>query len=278
MEPQPSMPLAQGGDKRARPESSRDPHRRRSGFHLAACRDRRRREPPRWIQVVLLPCPLDRRRKTTDRARFHRGGKGLRSETGLRRRAGSDAALGGIPMALERFYGSQEVPDLHDSCDFSKTSARIGHAKQSATGHDRWMAEAISLARGMRGLVWPNPPVGCVIVRDGEIVGRGHTQPGGRPHAERVALDEEGERAKGAIFYVTLEPCCHWGRTPPCADAIIAAGVYTVHASLQDPDPRVGAASQSFARLASRWRWGWPPSRLGKSWPASFIGSKQDCR
>ena len=101
------------------------------------------------------------------------------------------------------------------------------------------MAEAIGLARAMQGRVWPNPPVGCVIVRDGEIVGCGQTQFGGRPHAERVALDDAGPLSEGATLYVTLEPCCHWGKTPPCADAIIAAGVAKVHASLQDPDPRV---------------------------------------
>ncbi|MGV6876204.1 bifunctional diaminohydroxyphosphoribosylaminopyrimidine deaminase/5-amino-6-(5-phosphoribosylamino)uracil reductase RibD [Pseudochelatococcus sp. B33] len=105
--------------------------------------------------------------------------------------------------------------------------------------HQRWMAEAVALARTMLGRVWPNPAVGCVIVRDSRIVGRGQTQIGGRPHAERVALDDAGEQARGATLYVTLEPCCHWGRTPPCADAIISAGVTHVHASLQDPDPRV---------------------------------------
>ncbi len=102
-----------------------------------------------------------------------------------------------------------------------------------------WMNEAIALARSMQGRAWPNPAVGCVIVRDGEIVGRGRTQFGGRPHAERVALDAAGGRADGAALYVTLEPCCHWGKTPPCADAIVRAGIREVHASLQDPDPRV---------------------------------------
>jgi len=109
----------------------------------------------------------------------------------------------------------------------------------SPQGHAFWMKEALGLARSMRGWVWPNPAVGCVIVRDGEIVGRGCTQFGGRPHAERVALDDAGAKARGATLYVTLEPCCHWGKTPPCADAIIEAGVHAVYASLQDPDPRV---------------------------------------
>ncbi|WP_309486227.1 bifunctional diaminohydroxyphosphoribosylaminopyrimidine deaminase/5-amino-6-(5-phosphoribosylamino)uracil reductase RibD [Ancylobacter mangrovi] len=102
-----------------------------------------------------------------------------------------------------------------------------------------WMNEAIELARDMQGLVWPNPAVGCVIVNDGRIVGRGRTQYGGRPHAERVALNQAAGHAPGSTLYVTLEPCCHWGKTPPCVDAIIAAGVCRVVASLQDPDPRV---------------------------------------
>lgn len=105
--------------------------------------------------------------------------------------------------------------------------------------HRYWMAQAIGLARDMQGWVWPNPAVGCVIVRNGVCVGRGQTQIGGRPHAERVALDAAGARARGSTLYVTLEPCCHYGKTPPCADAIIEAGVTHVHASLQDPDPRV---------------------------------------
>lgn len=117
----------------------------------------------------------------------------------------------------------------------------VGVAPAAGSGgeHERWMAEAIALARSMQGHVWPNPSVGCVIVGDGKAVGRGQTQVGGRPHAERVALDDAGDLAHGASLYVTLEPCCHWGKTPPCADAITAAGVTVVHASLQDPDPRV---------------------------------------
>jgi len=111
----------------------------------------------------------------------------------------------------------------------------------------RFMAEALRLGRAMLGRVWPNPAVGCVIVREGRIVGRGWTQPGGRPHAERVALDDAGPAASGATVYVTLEPCCHWGRTPPCAEAIIAAGVARVVASVTDPDPRVNGGG--FARL-----------------------------
>lgn len=109
------------------------------------------------------------------------------------------------------------------------------------------MAQALDLARSVRGRVGTNPPVGCVIVRGGTIVGTGATQPGGRPHAERMALDNAGTAALGATLYVTLEPCCHYGQTPPCADAITAAGVARVVASMQDPDPRVDGGG--FAKL-----------------------------
>lgn len=102
-----------------------------------------------------------------------------------------------------------------------------------------FMQRALDLARGARGHVWPNPPVGCAIVREGMIIAEAATHPGGRPHAERKALEMVGDSARGATLYVTLEPCCHWGKTPPCADAIIAAGISRVVCAIQDPDPRV---------------------------------------
>jgi diaminohydroxyphosphoribosylaminopyrimidine deaminase/5-amino-6-(5-phosphoribosylamino)uracil reductase len=101
------------------------------------------------------------------------------------------------------------------------------------------MRAALALARRGLGTTWPNPSVGCVIVRDGRVVGRGTTAPGGRPHAEPVALEMAGERARGATAYVTLEPCCHWGRSPPCTDALIAAGIARIVVAAGDPDPRV---------------------------------------
>jgi diaminohydroxyphosphoribosylaminopyrimidine deaminase/5-amino-6-(5-phosphoribosylamino)uracil reductase len=101
------------------------------------------------------------------------------------------------------------------------------------------MALALGLGRRGQGRVWPNPAVGCVIVKDGRIVGRGWTQPGGRPHAEPQALQQAGEAARGADVYVTLEPCAHHGKTPPCAQALIDAGVARVFVATQDPDPRV---------------------------------------
>ena len=91
-----------------------------------------------------------------------------------------------------------------------------------------FMAAALSLAARTLGDTWPNPAVGCVIVKDGVIVGRGWTQSGGRPHAETEALKRAGEAARGATAYVTLEPCAHFGKTPPCADALIAAGIARV--------------------------------------------------
>jgi diaminohydroxyphosphoribosylaminopyrimidine deaminase/5-amino-6-(5-phosphoribosylamino)uracil reductase len=101
------------------------------------------------------------------------------------------------------------------------------------------MHHALTLAARGLGRVAPNPAVGCVIVKDGHVVGRGWTQPGGRPHAEVVALGQAGEAARGATAYVTLEPCAHLGQTPPCAEALIKAGVARVVAAVEDPDPRV---------------------------------------
>ncbi|AJE48021.1 bifunctional diaminohydroxyphosphoribosylaminopyrimidine deaminase/5-amino-6-(5-phosphoribosylamino)uracil reductase RibD [Celeribacter indicus] len=109
------------------------------------------------------------------------------------------------------------------------------------------MRHALALARRGLGRTWPNPAVGCVIVQDGRIVGRGWTQPGGRPHAETMALAQAGAAARDATAYVTLEPCAHHGRTPPCADALVAAGVARVVVALGDPDPRVDG--QGIARL-----------------------------
>ena len=114
-------------------------------------------------------------------------------------------------------------------------------------GDARFMALALSLGRRVMGQCAPNPAVGCVVVRDGRIVGRGVTTPGGRPHAEPKALAQAGAAAEGATVYVTLEPCAHHGRTPPCTEALIAAGVARVVAPFADTDPRV--AGRGFARL-----------------------------
>ncbi|MFD1913848.1 bifunctional diaminohydroxyphosphoribosylaminopyrimidine deaminase/5-amino-6-(5-phosphoribosylamino)uracil reductase RibD [Halodurantibacterium flavum] len=121
-----------------------------------------------------------------------------------------------------------------------------------AGGNDdrRFMRLALSLgARGM-GQVWPNPAVGCVIVKAGRIVGRGWTQPGGRPHAEAMALAEAGPAAAGATAYVSLEPCAHYGKTPPCAEALVRAGIARVVSALHDPDPRVAGRGHAILRAA----------------------------
>ena len=110
-----------------------------------------------------------------------------------------------------------------------------------------FMKRAIELADAVVGSTGPNPAVGCVIVRDGKVIAEGATQPPGGPHAEALALESAGQRARGATAYVTLEPCAHHGRTPPCADALIAAGVSAVHVALVDPDSNV--AGKGIARL-----------------------------
>ncbi|MDO5370958.1 bifunctional diaminohydroxyphosphoribosylaminopyrimidine deaminase/5-amino-6-(5-phosphoribosylamino)uracil reductase RibD [Paracoccus sp. (in: a-proteobacteria)] len=112
------------------------------------------------------------------------------------------------------------------------------------------MDHALRLARHGLGNVWPNPAVGCVIVSAGRVVGRGWTQPGGRPHAERMALDMAGPAARGATTYVTLEPCAHHGRTPPCAEGLVQAGVARVVTALTDPDPRVAGQGHAMLRAA----------------------------
>ena len=109
----------------------------------------------------------------------------------------------------------------------------------SAGDDRRFMALALSLGRRGLGRVWPNPAVGCIIVKDGQIIGRGWTADGGRPHAEPQALSEAGKAARGATAYVTLEPCAHHGKTPPCAEALVAAGIARVVIAAGDPDPRV---------------------------------------
>ncbi len=106
------------------------------------------------------------------------------------------------------------------------------------------MRRALDLAAMGRGRTAPNPPVGAVVVRDGRIVGEGYHSAAGQAHAETVALADAGPLARGATLHVTLEPCCHHGRTPPCTDGIIAAGVAEVHYAIADPDPRVAGGGQ----------------------------------
>ncbi|MBV9910574.1 MAG: bifunctional diaminohydroxyphosphoribosylaminopyrimidine deaminase/5-amino-6-(5-phosphoribosylamino)uracil reductase RibD [Hyphomicrobiales bacterium] len=112
------------------------------------------------------------------------------------------------------------------------------------------MDAALNLGSRSLGLAAPNPAVGAILVKDGAVVGRGATAPGGRPHAERIALAEAGEAARGATLYVTLEPCSHFGRSPPCVDAVIAAGVGRVVSAMEDPNPLVGGEGHARLRAA----------------------------
>ena len=113
------------------------------------------------------------------------------------------------------------------------------------------MAAALGLARRALGRAWPNPAVGCVVLdSEGRVAGRGHTGQGGRPHAETQALAQAGAQAKGGSAYVTLEPCAHHGQTPPCAEALVAAGIARAVIALEDPDPRVSGKGIDLLRQA----------------------------
>jgi diaminohydroxyphosphoribosylaminopyrimidine deaminase/5-amino-6-(5-phosphoribosylamino)uracil reductase len=125
--------------------------------------------------------------------------------------------------------------------------AGAGRGPRSDLDH---MRAALGLARRGLGNVWPNPAVGCVLVNAGRIVGRGWTQAGGRPHAETEALGRAGASAGGAVAYVSLEPCSHWGVTPPCAEALAASGVARVVVAVEDPDPRVRGTGSAALRAA----------------------------
>jgi diaminohydroxyphosphoribosylaminopyrimidine deaminase/5-amino-6-(5-phosphoribosylamino)uracil reductase len=135
----------------------------------------------------------------------------------------------------------------------AEVAAPGGPASPPAADHaadQRFMQLALTLGRRGLGNTWPNPAVGAVVVKDGVILGRGWTRPGGRPHAETEALNQAGRAARGATLYVTLEPCSHHGKTPPCADAIIRAGIARVVSAMDDPNPEV--AGQGIARLRER--------------------------
>src|SRR5258705_11667775 len=120
-------------------------------------------------------------------------------------------------------------------------------SRESKAADQRFMQLALTLGQRGQGRAWPNPAVGAVVVKDGVIIGRGWPQPGGRPPAEPEALRRGGEAARGATLYVTLEPCSHIGKSPPCADAIIAAGIARVVSAIEDPNPEV--AGQGHAKL-----------------------------
>jgi diaminohydroxyphosphoribosylaminopyrimidine deaminase/5-amino-6-(5-phosphoribosylamino)uracil reductase len=112
----------------------------------------------------------------------------------------------------------------------------------------RFMNAALALGRRGLGLTAPNPSVGALVVKDGVVLGRGWTAPGGRPHAETAALAEAGAAAKGATIYVTLEPCSHHGQTPPCCEAIAAAGIARLVYAIEDPNPEVAGRGAAYCR------------------------------
>ncbi len=112
------------------------------------------------------------------------------------------------------------------------------------------MRQAIVLAQAARRLPYPNPWVGCVVMAGGKVVGQGTHHGAGTPHAEIVALNEAGARARGATLYVTLEPCCHFGRTPPCTQAILEKGIRRVVYALRDPNPAVEGRGAGILRRA----------------------------
>lgn len=132
------------------------------------------------------------------------------------------------------------------------------------------MAEALRLAAGARGRTYPNPAVGAVVVRGTRVVGRGFHRKWGNPHAEAVALRRAGRRARGAELYVTLEPCCHHGRTPPCTDAIVKSGIKRVHVATLDPNPLVrGRGARTLRRAGIEVQLGLlgkPARRLNESY------------
>jgi diaminohydroxyphosphoribosylaminopyrimidine deaminase/5-amino-6-(5-phosphoribosylamino)uracil reductase len=130
----------------------------------------------------------------------------------------------------------------------SQSRSRPGD--RSAADDARWMDRALALAGRARGRTSPNPLVGAVLVRDGTVVGEGHHERAGGPHAEVVALERAGGAARGATLYVTLEPCAHQGRTAPCAPAVTAAGVARVVSAMEDPDPRTAGAGHGVLRSA----------------------------
>jgi diaminohydroxyphosphoribosylaminopyrimidine deaminase/5-amino-6-(5-phosphoribosylamino)uracil reductase len=122
--------------------------------------------------------------------------------------------------------------------------------RDSKAADQRHMQLALALGRRGQGRTWPNPAVGAVVVKDGIIVGRGWTQPGGRPHAEPEALRRAGEAARDATLYVTLEPCSHFGKSPPCVDAVIASGISRVVSAVEDPNPEVAGKGHAKLRAA----------------------------
>ncbi|MDA1101536.1 MAG: bifunctional diaminohydroxyphosphoribosylaminopyrimidine deaminase/5-amino-6-(5-phosphoribosylamino)uracil reductase RibD [Proteobacteria bacterium] len=156
-------------------------------------------------------------------------------------------------------------------------------ARSPKRSDDDYLGVALALAGRGLGNVWPNPAVGCVLVRPGRggigdlIAGRGWTQPGGRPHAETMALEQAGPRAKGATAYVSLEPCAHHGETPPCAEALIAAEIARVVVAAPDPDSRVNGRGAEMLRAAGV-RVDWVDQTAGELLNAGYLSKVRQGR
>jgi len=168
---------------------------------------------------------------------------GLRCDMGTRRYS-SDIC---IERSKYRTRTSHRIAPRRRSaagCDIVHCSAVVGDKQTNGpTEEDRqYMQQAIELARTAEGKTFPNPIVGCVIVKDGVVVGTGYHPKAGEPHAEVFALRAAGEKAKGATAYVSLEPCNHYGRTPPCSQAMVDSGVSRVVVGMVDPNPKVGGS------------------------------------
>ena len=172
------------------------------------------------------------------------------------------------------FVGELEAePDLAQTREAARQPQGRGRFMSAATAAGpeedlRWMEAALNLGSRSLGLTAPNPSVGAILVKGRAVVGRGATAAGGRPHAERIALDEAGEAARGSTLYVTLEPCSHFGASPPCADAIVAAGVERVVSAMEDPNPLVGGQGHSRLRAKGIARYGRPRRGSGAARPS----------
>ena len=142
---------------------------------------------------------------------------------------------------------SEPSGDTLRSARDQNTARGSNIASQNPSGDQRWMQLALARARQSKSVSSPNPAVGCVLVRNGQLIGEGFHDYDRKDHAEVAALKEAGEHARGATAYVTLEPCCHTGRTGPCTEALIAAGVVRVVAATSDPNPQV--SGRGFERL-----------------------------
>jgi len=155
-----------------------------------------------------------------------------------------------VPQPDEHRGAAVPQPDQHRDTDVPQPGGRRGADVPAPPALADAMRRAIAAAERVRGTTSPNPPVGCVVLAaDGQVVGVGATQPPPGPHAEVVALREAGERAAGGTAVVTLEPCAHHGRTPPCADALLAAGIAAVHYAVPDPHP-IAAGGATALRTA----------------------------